>query len=336
MMHSSKNRAMRLDINTNSVFKLLLVLFILMPGLLQASEKTAMEWIQSMSDAMRNLNYRGNFVYMHGNQLESMSIAHVKDESGEKERLLSLNGEAREVIRDDKNLTCIWPSSRKVVVDFSRKNAYSPLFIPEDIKKISQFYDMKLIGKDRIANKPAMVVQIEPRDEFRYGLVFWIGQENSLMLKSNLINESKQVIEQVMFTSLELIGEGESLNIGEIPVIDEDFTMVRYHSGDDSSVVAKSAWHLSKMPEGFRQESVLKRLNSESGEFFHQMVYTDGLASLSVFIEKQSSQMQQGKSSMGAVNAFIRVTNDYSVTAIGEVPAVTVQTMAESVFYQQP
>jgi len=328
---------MRIDINMNSAFNLLLVLFILLPGRLQASEKTAMEWIQSMSDGMRNLNYRGNFVYMHDNQLESMSISHMKDESGEKERLLSLNGEAREVIRDDKNLTCIWPSSRKVVVDFSRKNSYSPLYIPEDIKKISQFYDMNLIGKDRIADNPTVVVQIMPKDEYRYGLVFWIGQENSLMLKSNLIDESKQVIEQVMFTSIELLGEGEPLDINEIPAIDENFTMVRYHSGEDAtSVVAETAWRLEKMPEGFRQESVLKRLNSESGEFFHQMVYTDGLASLSVFIEKQSSQMQQGKSSMGAVNAFIRVTNDYSVTAIGEVPAVTVQSMAESVFYQQP
>jgi sigma-E factor negative regulatory protein RseB len=337
MMHSSKRRAGRVDIKLNVIFKPLLVLVILMPGLLQASEKTAMEWIQSMSDAMRNLNYRGNFVYMHDNQLESMSISHMKDESGEKERLLSLNGEAREVIRDDKNLTCIWPSSRKVVVDFSRKNTYSPLFIPDDIKKISQFYDMSLIGTDRIANNSTVVVQIKPKDKYRYGVVFWIGQENGLMLKSNLINESKQVVEQVMFTSLELLKEGEPLDVNEIPPIDENFTMVRYHSGDDAeSVVTETAWHLSKMPEGFHQQSVLKRLNSESGEFFHQMVYTDGLASLSVFIEKQSSQMQQGKTSMGAVNAFIRVTNEYSVTAIGEVPAVTVQTMAESVFYQQP
>ncbi len=74
----------------------------------------------------------------------------------------------------------------------------------------------------------------------------------------------------------------------------------------------------------------------KSGKTFHQMVYTDGLASLSVFIEKQANQSHRGKTSMGAVNAFIRVLNEYSVTAIGEVPAVTVQTMAESVFYQEP
>ena len=309
----------------------------MMPGLLQASEKTAMEWIQSMSDAMRNLNYRGNFVYMHDNQLESMSISHMKDESGEKERLLSLNGEAREVIRDDRNLTCIWPSSRKVVVDFSHKNSYSPLFIPGDMMEISEIYEMSIIAHDRIADYSTVVVQIKPKDQYRYGLVFWISLENNLMLKSNLINEGKQVVEQVMFTSLELLKEGETLDVNGIPAIGENFTMVRYQTGQEAkSVGAKTVWRLGDIPDGFHQASVLKRLNSDSGEFFHQMVYTDGLASLSVFIEKQSSQMPQGHTSMGAVNAFIRIVDDYSVTAIGEVPAVTVKAIAESVIYQQP
>ena len=105
---------------------------------------SAMEWVQRMSDAMRSLNYRGDFVYMHNNRLEGMQISHYKDEQGEKERLLSLNGEAREVIRDNQNLTCIWPSSRKVIVDLARKNSFSPIFIPDDIARLEKFYQMKL------------------------------------------------------------------------------------------------------------------------------------------------------------------------------------------------
>ena len=95
-----------------------------------------MDWIQRMSDAMRNLNYVGTFVYLHNNRLEGMRISHYKDGQGEKERLISLNGEAREVIRDNQNLTCIWPSSQKVIVDVSRKNSFSPIFIPEDIARL--------------------------------------------------------------------------------------------------------------------------------------------------------------------------------------------------------
>ena len=296
----------------------------------------AMDWVQKMSDAMRNLNYRGDFVYLHENQLESMQISHYRDAHGEKERLVSLNGEAREVIRDNQNLTCIWPSSRKIVVDLARKNSFSPIFIPEDIARLEKFYVMKLLGKDRVANMNAVVVHIDPRDKYRYGMKFWINEDNGLMMKSSLINEKGKVVEQVMFTSLELFEGDDKPVIDTMPKIDENFTLVRFHSGDSSkSFAADSSWQLGQTPGGFWRESVLKRKIPGSEDFVHQMVFTDGLASLSVFIERQSGIASQGGSSMGAVNAFIRIVKNYSVTAIGEVPAVTVKEVAESVSYQQ-
>lgn len=295
-----------------------------------------MDWVQKMSDAMRNLNYRGDFVYVHENHLESMQISHYRDAHGEKERLISLNGEAREVIRDNQNLTCIWPSSRKVVVDFSRKNSFSPIFIPEDIARLEKFYVMKLLGKDRVANMNAVVVHIDPKDKYRYGMKFWINEDNGLMMKSSLINENGKVVEKVMFTSLELFEGDEKPVIDTMPKIDESFTLVRYHSGDSSkSFAADNSWQLGRTPGGFWRESVMKRKIPDSDHFVHQMVYTDGLASLSVFIERQTGVTSQGGSSMGAVNAFIRILNNHSVTAIGEVPAATVKEIAESVSYQQ-
>jgi sigma-E factor negative regulatory protein RseB len=295
-----------------------------------------MDWVQKMSDAMRNLNYRGDFVYVHENHLESMQISHYRDVHGEKERLISLNGEAREVIRDNQNLTCIWPSSRKVVVDVSRKNSFSPIFIPEDIARLEKFYVMKLLGKDRVANMNAVVVHIDPKDKYRYGMKFWINEDNGLMMKSNLINENGKVVEKVMFTSLKLFEGDEKLVIDTMPKIDENFTLVRYHSGDSSkSFAADNSWQLGQTPGGFWRESVMKRKIPGSDDFVHQMVYTDGLASLSVFIERQSGITSPGESSMGAVNAFIRILKNHSVTAIGEVPAVTVKEVAESVSYQQ-
>ena len=295
----------------------------------------AMDWVQKMSDAMRNLNYRGDFVYLHENQLESMQISHYRDAHGEKERLVSLNGEAREVIRDNQNLTCIWPSSRKIVVDQSRKNSFSPIFIPEDIARLEKYYQMKLLGKDRVANMSTIVIHIDPKDQFRYGMKFWINEQNGLMMKSSLINENGEVVEQVMFTSLKLFDGEEKLVIDTMPPIDENFTMVRYHSGDSSkSFAANRAWQLDSIPGGFWRESVFKRKIPGTEHFVQQMVYTDGLASLSVFIERQTIETQGGSSSMGAVNAFIRILNNHSVTAIGEVPAITVKQVAESVSYR--
>jgi len=297
---------------------------------------SAMDWVQRMSNAMRNLNYRGDFVYMHDNRLEGMQISHNKDMNGVKERLLSLNGEAREVIRDNQNLTCIWPSSRKVIVDLARKNSFSPIFIPDDIARLEKFCQMKLIGKDRVANMDAVVVHIDPRDQYRYGMKFWINEANGLMLKSSLLDENEQVIEEVMFTRLELFDGDNKPFIDTMPPIDDNFTLVRYHSGDSSTnFAADNSWQLAALPGGFWRESVLRRKISGSDHFIQQMVYTDGLASFSVFIEKKSTLTQSGVSSMGAVNAFIRILNDHSVTAIGEVPAITVKQVAESVTYQR-
>jgi len=320
---------------SNLLHKSLLTILLLTLVSAPALADPAMDWVQKMSVAMRNLDYRGDFVYLHENQLESMRISHYKDANGEKERLISLNGEAREVIRDNQNLTCIWPSSRKVVVDFSRKNTFSPIFIPEDIVRLEKFYEMKLLGKDRVAGMSAVVVHINPKDKYRYGIKFWISDQNGLMLKSNLINEDGKVVEEVMFTSLKLFDGDEKLVIDTMPKIDESFTLVRYHSGDSSkSFAADNSWQLSVVPGGFWRESVLKRQIPGTELFVHQMVYTDGLASLSVFIEKESSDTTSGMSSMGAVNAYIRIVNNHSVTAIGEVPAITVKQVAESVSYQ--
>jgi sigma-E factor negative regulatory protein RseB len=311
--------------------------FILLTGVAQVSANPAIEWIEKMSDSMRNLSYAGNFVYLHENQLESMSILHIKDKFGERERLISLNGEAREVIRDNKNLTCIWPDSRKVVVDNSRQNTFSPLFIPDDITKISKFYDMSLIDGDRVAGHDSVIVNIEPKDKFRYGLKLWINSGNGLLLKSNLINEQNEVVEQVMFTNIEMLSKSEPLQLITMPELDDSFSLIRYHSGDASgNLEVDMTWQFSNMPDGFRQESALKRRVADTDRFIQQMVYTDGLASLSVFIEKQTAQTLQGETSMGAVNGFIRIINNYSVTAIGEVPAITVRLMAESVSYQKP
>jgi len=333
MTHSS-NRTFS---SLNPIFRKLVILLVLVTGFGQAAAGPAMDWLGKMSIAMRNLSYQGNFVYIHENQLESMSIYHIKNESGESERLLSLNGEAREVIRDNKNLTCIWPSSRKVVVDNSRQNTFSPLFILDDIANIGRHYEMNMAGEGRIANHDAVIVDIKPKDQFRYGLKLWINASNGLLLKSNLINERNEVVEQVMFTNIELLSEIEQMVMFKLPEIDSSFAMVRYHSGDAvETVEADMTWQFSNLPDGFRKESALKRMVGDSGRFIQQIVYTDGLASLSVFIEKQTAQTAQGETSMGAVNGFIFLLDNYSVTAIGEVPAVTVRQVAESVSFKLP
>jgi len=65
---------------------------------------------------------------------------------------------------------------------------------------------------------------------------------------------------------------------------------------------------------------------------FEHMVYSDGLAAVSVYIEKKGSEVGvlQGVSQLGTNNAYSRQQGELQITAIGEVPAVTVKTIATS------
>ena len=152
------------------------------------------------------------------------------------------------------------------------------------------------------------------------------------MMKSSLIDETSREIEQVMFTSLRLFEEGEELKFDALPEIDQNYSVIRYHRSDgDTNLEADTGWQLNGAPSGFWRQSTLRRKIPGTDQIVQQMVYTDGLASLSVFIERQTSEILRGGTSMGAVNAFIRILGDHAVTAIGEVPAVTVKQVAESV-----
>lgn len=300
-----------------------------------AEESSAMDWIQKMSGAMQGLSYQGRFVYLQDNHLESMSITHINDSQGVRERLLSLNGEAREILRDNNNLTCVWPSSRQVVVDRSSRQAKSPLWVPDDVARLSQFYEFSIIGEDRVADQNAIIVSILPKDNLRYGMKVWINKENGLMLQSLVVDGDHQTLEQVMFTQLQQIDDEMNISFSIVPKINEGYALIRSHNGaDDSREAADTRWQLQKLPNGFHVESSFRKKMPDSGHKIQQMVLSDGMASVSIFIEPTSDESLAGETSMGAINAFGVRLNEYAVTAIGEVPAITVRQLAEAVTYQ--
>ncbi len=303
-------------------------------GTVSANSEGAMQWIQKMSSAMHDLSYKGRFVYLQNNQLESMSITHIKDQKGKREKLVSLNGEAREIFRDNNNLTCIWPSSRQVVVDQSNQFSASPIWIPDDVKRLARYYDFSTLGKDRIADHPVVIILIKPKDEFRYGMKIWVDENNGLLLQSVLFNGQGAIKEQIMFTSLNLI-ENDALNtFSVVPQIDAGYALIRSHSGMKSvRLKADAKWQLNDLPDGFWIKSSFKKKMPESQSYTQQMILTDGMASVSVFIEPTSGQSLSGESSMGAINAFGTRFNKFTVTAIGEVPAITVKQLAKSTVY---
>lgn len=299
-----------------------------------AAPETARQWLDSMSSAMRSLNYDGTFVYWHDGELEAMRIVHQSGVAGEKERLMSLTGSAREVLRDDRVVTCIMPDNKSVMVGQSRPRQPYPE-VPEDLDALTPHYTLTDAGTDRVAGLEARVIAIKPRDDSRYGYRFWIDTDSHLLLRFELHDETGTAIEQVMFTDLQ-IGEAIPAVDLEPSLTGEGYNWYRQTVTNDSSdapPVAAAGWMVAGLPDGFRLTASQRRQVRPGGHPAEHLVYSDGMATVSVYVEQMRPENNpfSGASSMGAVNAYGTVIDSHQVTVVGEVPADTVRGMAESV-----
>jgi sigma-E factor negative regulatory protein RseB len=312
------------------------LLILLSPAVVHAQTgDDARHWLEKMANAVKTLNYEGNFVYAHGNQLELMRIIHSADENGQRERLLSLSGEAREIIRDNDALTCILPNSKSVIVEKSRPKQYIPEALLDITKNLSAYYDFKVLGEDRMTGRSAKVVAVLPRDPYRYGYRLWLDKETGMLLKSDLMDEHAEALEQFMFTSLKI---QESIPLSELKPTTSGKGFKWYEDkkqAEDGVSGKKMGWVVTKLPGGFRMTMQKEHGMPTSKMPVEHMVFTDGLTSVSVFIEKpgQNDDELRGTSRMGAVNAYGTVISNHHVTVVGELPEAAVMMIGESVRY---
>jgi sigma-E factor negative regulatory protein RseB len=297
------------------------------------AQESARQWLDEMSSALQTLDYDGTFVYLHDNKLETMRIVHQQTEGGEKERLVSLTGSPREVLRDDRAVTCIMADSKSVMIGKRRSHQPFPV-VPKDLDALSDYYHLEDAGEDRMTGYMTRVIKIKPRDALRYGYRFWIDKETRMPLKFDLTGVDGKAIEQVMFTSL---GVGDRIPAAALkPSLTGDgYTWYRQESSDRKTVKNTDApgWTVERLPAGFRMVSFQhKRMRQDSVSAEH-MVFSDGLATVSVYVEKlaEGKTPVTGPSNMGAMNAYRAEVDGYQVTVIGEVPRATVQMIARSV-----
>ena len=295
----------------------------------------ARQWLNRMSQSVRTLNYEGTFVYRRGDTLVGMRITHVVDKQGERERLVTLNGVRREVIRDHNGVTCILPDENLVVVSKGRLDKPFPTKLLEDPKVIASHYDITDVGLHRTMGQQTQVINIEPHDKYRYGYRVWIDRKTGLMLQSDVVNKDGKIMEQIMFTSLKLLDNAPPNMEEEVhPAVNTvlESNMSKLVSDDHK-------WLVRAMPDGFRLVEHRKRTrqSDDHAVSMDHLVFTDGLASVSVFIENQLMPHQAvpmvGVSHLGAVNAYRTIVGNHQVTVVGEVPVSTVQLIGKSISY---
>jgi len=312
--------------------RFLLFLLLLLPLTAFASSESALDWLRKLAEAPQTLNYHGTFVYIHGGQVESMQVAHAVGDEGQRERLVHLNGDAREVVRRNDVVMCIYPEEQKVLLTDRHERSVTPFIGSEDLQHFEQLYHIDLgLGKERIANQPAQLVAMQPKDNYRYGYRFWISPEG-LLLRSELIDEDGQLLEQIMFTQLNVVERVPHDML--LPKVDiKNFTWFKENQevAPDDAILR---WTVANLPEGFTKKIHRHRYSdTQQGVLVEHMLLSDGLASISVFIEQHSEQEGHplGSYKMGALNLYSRVADDAQIVVVGDVPAATVKLVAESI-----
>lgn len=293
----------------------------------------AHEWLMKINQAARALEYEGIFVYQHDAQLETMQIFHKVENNSSRERLVSLNGAPREIVRDANEVRCYWPDKNSVMVEYRKAEGKAfPSILPERLQDLDEYYTLKLGNTERITGRVAQLVIIKPTDQYRYGYRLWADVDSGLLLKADLLDNQDAVLEQFMFTQVNI---GAKIPASAFAPGMTGKSMVWYREdGDTRNVTENPGWTATQLPKGFRLSAHMTRRLPMRKQPVEHLVYTDGLAAVSVFIEKQEKGVKpfmQGPSRMGAVHAMSAQSGDYQITTVGEVPAATVAYISGSV-----
>jgi len=322
---------------------LVLFTFLLIGGVspLYAETNDALGLLEKMTIAEQTLNYEGTVVYKHGRRTETMQIVLRFDQFGERERLSSMAGAPREMVRDDKHVFFILPANRFVLVESRNIQEGADISFPFAAGDTA-FYEISLGGVERIAGYSCQVLGIMPKDQYRYGYRLCIEEQTGLLLKSQTLDGDGLPREQMIYTHLNL-PESIPTESLQTTLHEQNFTLFQSKATLKGSpevplpMDLDSAWKLGKKPPGFTVTRNEMRQIASTEQPVRYMILEDGLASISVFIERLGTaapSRPNGVTRSGALSTFSKVQDNYLLTVIGEVPGPTVEMIAQSLHYQ--
>ena len=294
----------------------------------------ALAWLRKIYQATENLSYSGTFVYQQANSSETLRITRVADSRGSIEKLEALDGSPREVVRELDTVKCYLPDAKTVKVDRRVDRRGFPALLPEQLDRLADNYGAALEGTGRVAGIEAKEILLSPRDGFRYGYRLWADVKTGMLLKAVVFDEKGETVEQFTFTQF---------NPGRVSRdrLKPSYSARKWRVQDDASTpanLAEDGWTLGAEVVGYRKVAEVKRRLGESRRV-GQVVYSDGLAAISVFIEQrrdEPDQLHAGLAGKGAVNLYSREIAGHVVTAVGEAPAISVQRVADVVEFHSP
>ena len=304
-------------------------LLLLVAGAAAAQSPETLAWLRKIQDATRN-SYSGTFFYLHGGRSETSSI--VRFAPLDTERLEVLDGTPRELIRTRDRVSCYLPESKVVKVERRTGERSFPALLPDKLGAIAQHYEISLGGTSRIARAECQEVVLTPKDNLRYGYRLYADIKSGMLVRAVTVDAAGKEVEQITFAQFRIGG------------VTRDMVKPRHASSgwrvedNEPSPTRLVGWGLTAELPGFHKIVELTRRMGQSRPV-GQVVYSDGLAAVSVFIEPLQARLEPtrtGLASVGAIHIYTREVANHMVTVVGEAPAASVQRIANAVEYRSP
>ncbi len=288
-------------------------------------------WLERMNRAVLTLNYEGTFFHLRHGKVETLRIIHRVDDRKVTERLISLDGNGREIIRSDGEQICFLPDQRRVLVHAVQRSRGGLLGAPIFCRNVELHYTLQMLEPARVSGRSTRVIAVNPRDNYRFGYQLWLDEETALPLKTQLRDSQGEVIEQILFAKLTL-PRRIALSAVQPGVNSEGFQWIRTPQSPETTGPAQAGWRAVRLPPGFKLTDSSTRPAEGAQATRMHLVFSDGLASVSVFVEgsRDERKPMKGPSRVGSSYAFSTVVQGHQVTAVGEVPVQTVRLIAAS------
>lgn len=299
--------------------------------------ETPQSWLDRMNAALTSRNYEGVFSHWQSGQVETLRIVHRVVDGAVTERLESLDGSGRQLVSNGSEVTCYLPDQRTVLVEKAPQSLI-PAELPKFGNATADFYQLDSLGTIRQMGEKAQVISVTPRDGYRYGYRLWIQRSTGMPLKTELLDTAGNIIEQVVFSSLAMrrhISDDEL----KPQLVTTGFNWLRDDGAPAVAAEAPGAWANTPLPPGFHLAAQTAQMMPGVPEPVTHLVFTDGIATVSVFIQTQTirsspNQVRAGMAQVGSASAFASIQSGHKFVALGEVPPATVRFIIDALLHQ--
>ena len=299
------------------------------------AQSSVEQWLLRLQEVASQGAYVGTFVLTAGNHMSSARIWHVCEGSQQIERVEALTGVRRSIFRRNDQVMTYLPESRVAIAEKRTSLGLFPNLLKRADSSIGQHYQLVSIGQDRVAGMGADVVQLVPRDGWRFGYRVWTEQTTGMVIKLQTLDARQTVLEQAAFSDLQM---AQPLSWAKLSAMMDKTDGYLIKKPELVSTSAdQQGWHLKADVPGFKSISCHKRLESSAGveDGAFQWVFSDGLATVSLFIEafdatRHMKLQHHDDFAIGATQVQTRRIGDWWLTVVGEVPQLTLQRFAQS------